>query len=334
MAQVIKKYSAGTPSVQPTTKLGRVIIDGKKYDVTDEWLKSVENHSEQGSAWAQHLRSGEDRYLYRTPAGGFNFADTVEDVTSVNDRQERKLGQSGRGGRKVRGIKQAYNDFGNWLVKNLPTKPEPSKFEIGNTNITYLTGEDGKKYLNETAKADIDRHFANINKGITDKYDEYTWWDKNTNKDMVADYISRVGTQLQEALKNGTATEADIANAKALGFTFGKQDSATPTKSGNLGFANNETVLSVSNPDGSLSIKEDHPLYTYLTSNELKGKNLWFNDQFRAIYPQADLEEDLFYINGKLYKANSPELKKLKEYNDFVRRNSQNQLDNELIHQY
>lgn len=101
MAQVIRKFQkAGT--------FGSVIFDGKKYEVDEDWIKDLENHSPQGRAWAEQLRSGNDQYLY-THGDGFNFAhasDEAREIADLNDRQEKKMGLENRGGRKVRREKQ------------------------------------------------------------------------------------------------------------------------------------------------------------------------------------------------------------------------------------
>ena len=90
--------SAQTPETAKT--YGKIVFDGKEYDVNDSFLSAIENFSPQGKAWAEDLKQGKNRYIYQTESG-FSFSDASDigrQFGGLNDRQERKLGQSGRGG--------------------------------------------------------------------------------------------------------------------------------------------------------------------------------------------------------------------------------------------
>ena len=302
MAQVIRKYSTAG-------KFGNIVLDGKKHTVTEDWLNALENQSEQGRAWASALRSGTDRYLYRTANGGFDFAgmgDSAAELGDLNTRQQRKIGLSGRGGSKVNRERDKWHTLGNYIINNLPKAPEHTEFKLSALSLPYFIKDEDNttKYINEGDKIRLADHIEKL-KSIKDgKYDKYVFWNDNLTKEHVLSQLAdqdRIAT-LVENIKNGQLTEENIRNAALLGINIIKSDSENEVA--NKGDA---TVGSYTDVSGNVQdilvdgkLNTSHPFYDIIKDNPTG--TYFFGNNYRQLVPGAALNEDLFYHNGKLYK--------------------------------
>lgn len=303
MAQVIRKYSTAG-------KFGNIVLDGKKHAVTEDWLNAIENQSEQGRAWASALRSGTDRYLYRTADGGFDFAgmgDAAAELGDLNTRQQRKIGLSGRGGSKVNKERAKWHTLGNYITNNLPKSPEPTEFKLSALSLPYFINDEDNttKYINEGDKIRLADHIKKLQSLKEKDYDKYTFWDNALTKDQILSQLAdqtRI-SNLETAIKNGQLTEENIRDAALLGINITKSDSEKETPKTSLASAGSYTdakgnIQEIVSSDGQLN--PQHPFYNVVKDNPTG--TYFFGDSYRQLVPNSDFKEDLFYHNGKLYR--------------------------------
>ena len=317
MAQ-IRKYNNGTPDASTQTTplpkpLGKIVINGTPYDITENFVNAIEKYDVRGADLAKKLRNTEDQYIFTTPENGFKFSEAsgiAKTHGDLNARQEIKMGMSGKGGRKVRREKAEWHDIGLKIVEmlkqegNVQKEDKPDYDFSKPLTITYTEDDKGNAVLSETDVFAGQAHLNKLKDAIT-LGKEYTLWDGALDGGALNDIFNAPNyTTFSGNLFTGPMTPQDISNAKNLGIIFKKNSSSVQGETPGSVTQPEVPVQEVQTPETPIRLTKvsDAPegykhLVGYVTD---PNSNYFFGDLFRNVYNRPD-DQNVFYINGKWY---------------------------------